>query len=167
MSANPAEFKHETIHGINFSFCVSPSQHKSLKATQRKATFNTLLDSEALLLADWRKPTSLKGKFLCSLPPSSKFMLALAVRLAAEALNEKHILAEYQVIESLTRHKCLCSPILKAVQSWIGLRQQRRRLSKGLSFIYGVVSTSDCGPLLPQTLLSPSIFTGVPINPRK
>lgn len=94
-------------------------------------------------------------------------MLALAVRLAAEALNEKHILAEYQVIESLTRHKCLCSPILKAVQSWIGLRQQRRHLSEGLSFICGVVSTSDYGPLLPLTLLSPSIFTGVQIDPNK
>lgn len=94
-------------------------------------------------------------------------MLALAVRLAAEALKEKHILAEYQVIESLTRHKCLCTPILKAVQSWIGLRQQRRHLSKGLSSTCGVVSTSDYGPLLPLTLLSPSIFTGVPIHSNK
>lgn len=94
-------------------------------------------------------------------------MLALAVRLAAEALNEKHILAEYQVIESLTRHKCLCSPTVKAVQSWIGLRQQRQRLSKGLSIVCGVVSTSDYGPLLPLTLLSPSIFTGLPTHSKK
>lgn len=163
-------FKHKTIHGISFSFCVRPSQYKSRKATQRKATFSTLLDSEALLLADWRKPASLKGTFfVLSTPPCphSKLMLALAVRLAAEALNEKHILAEYQVIESLTRHKRLCAPILKAVQSWIGLRQQRRHLSKGLSFICGVVSTSDCGPLLSLTSLFPSIFAGLPVHPNK
>lgn len=73
-------------------------------------------------------------------------MLALAVRLTAEALkgNLPFSNPEYQVIEKFDRMYVPLHFYTKGrEQSRILLIQQRRRLSKRLSFICGNVSTSE------------------------